>query len=163
MGLANLEKWLNEKNGKWDLIHFNWGLWDLCYRHPESKNQGKRDKVNGTITNSSVLYAANLEKIVTRLKKTGAILIFATTTPVPDGEAGRKLGDDKIYNDAALAIMKKQRVAINDLHAVMAGKMKQVGKKPGDVHFTPEGSTLLAKAVAEKIQGTLEMPLEKKK
>ena len=62
MGLANLEKWLNEKNGKWDLIHFNWGLWDLCYRHPESKNQGKRDKVNGTITNSPVLYAANLEK-----------------------------------------------------------------------------------------------------
>src|SRR5882757_11342750 len=28
-GLANLDAWLGE--GKWDVIHFNWGLHDLKY------------------------------------------------------------------------------------------------------------------------------------
>jgi hypothetical protein len=31
-GAKNIDKWLGKK--KWDVIHFNWGLWDLCYRHP---------------------------------------------------------------------------------------------------------------------------------
>ena len=29
-GLKKLDKWLGKKT-KWDVIHFNWGLWDLCY------------------------------------------------------------------------------------------------------------------------------------
>ena len=45
-GLRKLDVWLGDT--KWDVIHFNWGLWDLCYRHPESTEQGKRDKVRGT-------------------------------------------------------------------------------------------------------------------
>lgn len=155
MGLANLDKWLHEKNGSWDLIHFNWGLWDLCYRHPEAKNQGNRDKVNGTLTHTPEVYADNLEAIVTRLEKTGATLIFATTTPVPAGEAGRKVGDDKVYNDAAIAVMQKHGVEINDLHAVAAGKMDRYGKKPGDVHFTADGNTALAEAVAKKVSEAL--------
>ena len=28
-GNKNLDKWLG--NRKWDVIHFNWGLWDICY------------------------------------------------------------------------------------------------------------------------------------
>lgn len=155
MGIANLDRWLHKKNGSWELIHFNWGLWDLCYRHPESKHQGKRDKVRGTLTHSPEKYAANLETIVKRLKETGATLVFATTTPVPEGEFGRKVGDDKIYNDAALAVMKKHGIKVNDLHAVMAGKMNKFGKKPGDVHFTAEGSALLAEAVARGIRKNL--------
>ena len=51
IGLANIDAWLGD--GKWDVIHFNWGLWDLCYRHPESKEQGRRDKVNGTQSTST--------------------------------------------------------------------------------------------------------------
>lgn len=155
MGVAGLPKWLAEENGKWDLIHFNWGLWDLCYRNPESKNQGRRDKVDGTLTHTPEIYAANLEKIVAELKKTGAKLVFATTTPVPEGELGRKLGDDKVYNDAARTVMAKHNIDVNDLHAVMAGKMDRFGTKEGDVHFKAEGSQLLAQQVAETIRGKL--------
>jgi len=155
MGLKGLDKWLAPKHGSWDLIHFNWGLWDLCYRHPESKNQGNRDKVKGTLTHTPEVYAKNLEAIVERLEKTGATLIFATTTPVPEGEAGRKVGDDTIYNDAARVVMKKHGIEICDLHAVMADKMDRYGKKPGDVHFTDEGSEVLAEAVARKIREAL--------
>ena len=153
-GLENIERWLGK--GTWDVIHFNWGLHDLCYRHPESKTQGRRDKVKGTVTHEVDEYAANLEKLVARLKKTGAKLIFATTTPVPEGEAGRKVGDDLRYNKAALAVMSKHGVAINDLHAVMAGKMDTFGTKPGNVHFKPEGSKLLAQQVAVAIRKALE-------
>jgi lysophospholipase L1-like esterase len=152
-GLESIDQWLGEK--KWDVLHFNWGLHDLCYRHSDSKVQGQRDKVKGTVTHSVEEYAANLEKLVLRLKKTGAHLIFATTTPVPEGEAGRKVGDDLRYNQAALAVMKRHGVEVNDLHAVMAGKMDKFATKPGDVHFKPEGSKLLAKQVASSIAAAL--------
>lgn len=156
VGIAGLPKWLKLEEGKkWDVIHFNFGLWDLCYRNPESKTQGNRDKVNGTQTHSIEQYVSNLESIVGELQKTGAALIFATTTPVPEGEAGRKVGDDLLFNEAARTVMEKHGIAINDLHAVMAGKMKDYAKAPGDVHFTQEGSELLADQVAASIVAKL--------
>ena len=81
-GVEHVGDWLEGK--EYDVIHFNWGLWDLCYRNPESKNQGKRDKVNGTVTATPEAYAANLEKIVAELKKSNAKLIWCATTPVPE-------------------------------------------------------------------------------
>ncbi len=157
MGIEGLSKWLDPENGEWDLIHFNWGLWDLCYRNPKSKNQGKRDKVNGTLTHPPEIYAANLEKIVKRLKETGAVLVFATTTPVPEGELGRKRGDDLRYNEVAIEVMERNDVTVNDLHSVVKGKMDQYGKAPGDVHFTEEGANVLAEAVAKGIRKELKI------
>jgi len=69
-GLKKLDDWLGDTS--WDVIHFNWGLWDLCYRHPESTVQGRRDKVRGTLTTTPQQYAENLEQLVQRLKQTGA-------------------------------------------------------------------------------------------
>ncbi|MGE9269913.1 MAG: SGNH/GDSL hydrolase family protein, partial [Verrucomicrobiales bacterium] len=153
MGLKNLDQWLGDT--KWDVIHFNWGLWDLCYRHPESKVQGKRDKVNGTISTPLDQYTENLEKLVLRLKKTGATLIWASTTVVPEHEAGRFVGDDVKYNQAAAELMKKHGVAINDLHAHSLTIQDQlVGR--GNVHFTKRGSASLAKQVANAIRKALE-------
>ncbi|MDB4673797.1 SGNH/GDSL hydrolase family protein [Verrucomicrobiales bacterium] len=152
-GLEKIDKWIGDK--KWDVIHFNWGLHDLCYRNPESKVQGKRDKVDGTVTNSPEAYAANLEKLVTRLEETGATLIFATTTPVPEGEPGRKVGDDVVYNNAALEVMKGRNVQINDLHSVMEGKMSEYSAGPGNVHYKEAGSKLLADHVAKVIREAL--------
>lgn len=156
MGIANLPKWLDKQHGKWDVIHFNWGLWDLCYRNPESKTQGHRDKVKGAITHTPEQYRANLEKIVPMLKATGAKLIWASTTPVPEGEAGRKVGDDLIYNRIAAEVMKKHDIPINDLHAAILPHMKTHTTAPGNVHFTPEGSMILAKQVAKEIEAALE-------
>lgn len=153
-GLEGIDKWLGTK--KWEVIHFNWGLHDLCYRDPKSKTQGNRDKVNGVVTHSVQHYAVNLEKLVVRMQKTGAHLIFATTTPVPKGEAGRKVGDDLRYNRVALAVMKKYKVEVNDLHAVMADKMDKFGTKPGNVHFKAEGSRMLARQVGSVIKAALE-------
>jgi len=151
-GLDNIDKWLGEN--KWNVIHFNWGLWDLCYRHPKSKNQGNRDKVKGTITNTPEQYAANLEKLVIRLKKTDAKLIWAATTFVPKNEHGRHQGDDIKYNAIAKKIMEKHGVTINDLHTFSA-TIQQDAKGPGDVHFTTAGSQKLGTKVATEIKQCL--------
>lgn len=149
MGLAGIDAWLGD--GRWDVIHFNWGLWDLCYRHPESKTQGKRDKVNGTQSVPIDEYEANLEKLVVRMKQTGARLVWAPTTVVPEGEAGRVVGDEVRYNAAAERVMKKHGVAIDDLHALTKTFGPELFSAPGDVHYTPEGYAKLGTRVAAAI------------
>lgn len=148
-GLEKLDSWLNGNN--WDVIHFNWGLWDLCYRNINSKVYGNRDKENGTLTTSLEQYEINMEKLVIRLKETGAKLIFATTTPVPEGEAGRFPQDSLRYNAIALAVMREHGVVINDLFSYSEDHMSKYQIKEGDVHFTKEGYQFLAKKVAQSI------------
>jgi len=149
-GLRKLDVWLGDT--KWDVIHFNWGLWDLCYRHPESTEQGKRDKVRGTLTTSLEQYEQNLEQLTARLQKTGAVLIWASTTVVPEGEAGRKLNDELRYNEVAAQVMQRHGVRINNLNKLSRTFSTALFTKPGDVHFMAEGYAKLADQVAASIR-----------
>ncbi len=148
-GLANLEKWLGAT--RWDLIHFNWGLHDLCYRHPDSKVQGNRDKMKGTLSVALADYELNLDALVLRLKKTGAKLIWASTTVVPAEEAGRIAGDEVKYNAAAARVMKKHGITINDLHAPTRAFPSDLFSGPGNVHFKPEGYARIAGFVVQVV------------
>ncbi|WP_411847187.1 SGNH/GDSL hydrolase family protein [Roseibacillus persicicus] len=154
-GLAKIDQWIGDT--QWDVIHFNWGLWDLCYRHPESKVQGKRDKVNGTLTTSLEQYEKNLERLVARLQKTDAKLIWASTTVVPELEAGRIVGDDLKYNEVAAKVMEKHGIAVNDLNALSRQFAAELFTQPGDVHYTKEGYQKLAKQVAAHLSKALEL------
>lgn len=152
-GLGNLQKrWLGDT--KWDLIHFNWGLHDLCYRNPESKEQGHRDKVDGTLSVPLAEYEKNLETLVQQLEATGAKLIWASTTVVPEGEAGRFVGDDLKYNAVAARVMEKHGIPIDDLHALSVSFEGQYSQ-PGNVHFDKEGSSKLAEQVVASIKKVL--------
>src|SRR4051812_33030943 len=75
-GLSQLDKWLGD--GKWDVIHFNFGLHDLKYLDANGKYV---DPSKGKQVAPPEVYERNLRELVARLKKTGAKLIFATTTP----------------------------------------------------------------------------------
>ncbi|MCP4174976.1 MAG: hypothetical protein GY758_29860 [Fuerstiella sp.] len=152
-GIKQIDNWLGDT--KWDVIHFNWGLWDLCYRHPESKVQGRRDKIRGTLTTSLAQYEENVDALVARLKETGATLIWANTTVVPEGERGRKVNDDLKYNDAAARVMKKHGVKTNDLNRLTRTFTPGLFTKPGDVHFKPAGYQQLAEQVVASIRGVL--------
>lgn len=151
-GLQKIDQWIGDQ--QWDVIHFNWGLWDLAYRNPKSKNFGHLDKVDGTITTPLPEYEKNLRELVARMKKTGAKLIWASTTPVPDGEPGRILGDDVKYNAAAAKIMLENGVAIDDLHSLV---LPQLEKLQGhqNVHFNGTGYGVLARQVADSILAAL--------
>jgi hypothetical protein len=151
-GIEKIDQWLGTE--KWDVIHFNWGLWDLCYRHPESKVPGKRDKVRGKLTQTPENYAANLELLVQRLLKTEAKLIWCATTPVPEGEPGRFEGAALEYNAVAEKVMRRHGVRINDLHHHALSKLGDI-QKPNDVHFTAAGSRYLAEKVAAEIREDL--------
>lgn len=153
IGLKNIDTWLGDT--RWDVIHFNWGLWDLCYRHPESKSQGNRDKVNGKLSVPPDGYERNLEQLVTRLKATGARLIWASTTLVPPGEDGRFEGDEVKYNAIAARVMQRHGIPTDDLYTLTKTFGGKFSVAPGDVHFTAEGSRKLAGQVAEKISAAL--------
>jgi len=147
-GLANLDKWLGST--QWDVIHFNHGLHDLKYVDEQGKNTSS--KQTGHIQIPVQQYEKNMAAIVARLKKTGAKLIFATTTPYPDRPAGplREAGQAEKYNQAALRVMAKHNIPVNDLHAFALPRLKQL-QKPRNVHFKPEGSRALAQEVAKHI------------
>jgi acyl-CoA thioesterase-1 len=145
-GVQSIDQWLGD--GKWDVIHFNFGLHDIVFMDKDGKrvpaDQGGRHQV------SESDYEKNLETIVSRLKKTGAKLIFATTTPVPPGSAGRVPGDEIHYNNIARRVMKRHGVAINDLYAFAQPRLSEI-QLPANVHFKPEGSKQLADQVAASI------------
>ncbi len=149
-GLAKLDEWLGDT--PWDVIHFNHGLHDLKFMNEKGELV---DPAKGFQQIPIDQYERNLDELVMRLKKTGATLIFATTTPVPQGSSGRIQGDARRYNQAALRVMKKHRVRINDLYAFALPRLDSI-QRPHNVHFTEEGSRLLAQQVAESIRKALE-------
>jgi acyl-CoA thioesterase-1 len=134
-GLKNFDAWLGA--GKWDVIHFNWGLHDL--RQDDGTHQVPIDK-----------YAQNLGELVKRLKTTGAKLVWCSTTPVPPGAAKRDPGDEVKYNAVAKKIMEANGVAIDDLHAFAEPQGEKI-QLPANVHYTEAGSKVLAEKVVASI------------
>lgn len=150
VGLKSLDAWLatGGADKKWDVIHFNWGLHDLKHW-----KDGKLDLTGPQLVPVDQ-YEKNLREIVARLKKTGAKLIFATTTPVPEGSGGRVARDEVTYNAAALRVMKTEGVPVDDLHTFAAAKLAEI-QRPQNVHFTDAGSKALAGQVAAEIKKAL--------
>ena len=143
-GLAHLDQWLGR--GHWDVIHFNWGLHDL--KLIDGERQIPLDQ-----------YRQSLQKLVDRLKKTKAKLIWCSSTPVSPGTKGPvRYNDDVIaYNAAAKTIMEHNHVAIDDLYAFALPRLKQV-QLPANVHFTTDGYRVLAGQVAAAILKALPKP-----
>jgi acetyl esterase/lipase len=149
-GVAKLDEWLALEGGKWTVIHFNFGLHDLKHETADGKpSEAETDPRQS----EPEAYEKNLRDITTRLKATGAKLVFATTTPVPPGctKPLRKPEYAKQYNDIALRIMKEHGVAINDLHAFCLPRLENL-QRPANVHFTPAGSKALASEVVRHIR-----------
>jgi lysophospholipase L1-like esterase len=151
-GVKQIDAWLGA--GKWDVIHFNFGLHDVKYLDPNGKyvtpDKGKQ-------VASTAEYEKNLRTVVARLKQTGARLIFATTTPVPSQSSGRVENDELRYNEVAVRVMKELGVAIDDLHAAAKTQQAKI-QQPHNVHFTPEGYEVLANTVVAAIKSALATP-----
>lgn len=132
--LKKLDVWLGK--GSWDVIHFNFGIHDR--RTPAAD------------------YASRLETIVGRLKKTGAKLIWASSTPIPadwkEGPEMKTALEEK--NTIAARVMKKHGVEIDDLFLFITPHLSEA-QNPKDVHFNGQGYNLLGKQVAQSISETL--------
>jgi hypothetical protein len=143
-GLKNLDYWLGD--GNWAVIHFNFGLHDLAIMPATGKEQISIEN-----------YKKNLRQIVKRLQATGAKLIWASTTPVPEGTRFRTEADAVAYNAVAKKIMDENQIPIDDLHALVEANKDKIGRwqYPQNVHFRAEGSVELAAQVANYIQSAL--------
>jgi hypothetical protein len=144
-GLEHVKQWIAEKH--WDVIYFNFGLHDLKYLDDKG-DYVTPDK--GKQVSSIKEYQANLRKIIATLQRTGAKLIFATTTPVPSAASGRVQGDEIRFNAAASEVMREIGVEIDDLWSVVNPSLATL-QQPHNVHFTAEGYVVLGVGAANRI------------
>lgn len=151
-GLQQLDAWLG--TGKWDVIHFNWGLHDLKYMGPQQQNLADPNDADSHPQVAIDDYEANLRTLVSRLQKTGARLIWRSTTPVPEGAKGRVVGDAARYNAVARRIMEEHGIPIDDQYAFALPQLSDL-QLPANVHFTPEGSRKLAQQAVRAIRKAL--------
>ena len=115
-GVENIVQWLgayDQPGLGWDVISFNFGQWDSA--------------------NTKSKYQADMEKVISELKKTKAKLIFVTTTPIPGGypEPGELGPDEKatgrvqktmerFINPWALEVIRRHpKIEICDQHALI--------------------------------------------
>ena len=132
-GLKNLDVWLGA--GKWDVIHFNFGIHDRATPAAD--------------------YVKRLEEIVTRLEKTGAKLIWASTTPIPDNPAQKQTAQSVVEKNALAAeVMAKHGIPTDDLFGAMTPRLKEF-QPPLDVHYTGAGYDFLGAKVGESILSRL--------
>lgn len=134
LGLKKIDVWLGD--GKWDVIHFNFGIHDR----------------NTPIAE----YRQRLEQLVERMQKTGGKLVWASTTPIPDFPA-KKLTASSIVerNQAAAEVMAQHGVATNDLFTAITPHLAKL-QNPNDVHFNATGYEFLGQQVANAILKSLE-------
>lgn len=148
-GLMKLSSWIGDK--KWAVIHYNFGLHDLKHVTKAGITGKNSNSFDDPQQADLATYTKNLSQITEKLKKTGAPLIFATTTPYPDGVKPARLPADAVaYNENAIEIMKKNGVKVNDLYNHILPHLKKL-QRPVNVHFSPEGSLFLARKVAKDI------------
>ena len=144
--LGKIQEWISA--GDYDIILFNWGLHDLCYRHPDSKVYGNRDKIRGKLTHTLDEYRTNLDSLVRIMRaSTHAELIFVTTSYVPENEAGRYTEDPPRYNAVAREVMQKYSIPVLDIYESSVLIHEKYGLRPDDVHYTKEGYRELARLI----------------
>lgn len=134
-GVKKLDVWLG--TGKWDVIHFNFGIHDRATPAAD--------------------YEERLEAIIARLQQTGASLIWATTTPVPADSPtyGPQIVEQVAEkNMIALRVMQKHGIAVNDLHAFVLPQLGEIAN-PKDVHFNGKGYDLMGGQVARSVEAAL--------
>jgi len=152
-GTTGPKSWQGDQ--KWDVIHFNFGIWDA-----------KIVPATGQPAVSEADYVKNLTEIARRLQATGAKVIFATTTPIPDSLTSEPTAPGALdpkarffvplsgRTAAAVEALQKMGVVIDDLNSVIHADREKYWN-PKDLHFSPKGSQLLGKAVAASIESQL--------
>jgi hypothetical protein len=154
-GLEHLKGWLG--SGKWDVIHFNWGIWDTHYLDRKTggivDDEGKIAPENMRIRHTLEEYRQNLTKLVDILQGTGAKLIWASSTPIMFRK-GDRFDDIANYNEVAARVMKERGIEIEDLYAFVLPRVTK-WQIPDQCHFNKRGNKNLGDKVGRRILDAL--------
>lgn len=134
-GLKSMDVWLGD--GKWDAITWNFGIHDR--------------------STDPATYKQNLEVLLTRLKKTGAKLLWVRTTPPPPSGVNNENFTDAQCDQVNLLadeLMKANAIPEVDLYALTKPKLSEI-QNPNDVHFKPAGYSLMGAEVAKGVLSIL--------
>ncbi len=135
-GLKKLDVWLGA--GRWDAIVFNFGIHDRATPLAD--------------------YTARLEQLVARLQATGARLVWASTTPIPDDPAKKQTAASIVERNAAAAVvMARHGIPVADLFAAITPRLAAL-QNPADVHFNAAGYDFLGRQVADAVTARLAAP-----
>ena len=154
-GLEALGRWLKIDGGGFDVIHYNFGLHDVKRVDPKTRKTSNNPEHPQQAPLE--VYYAQLLDITEALEETGATLVFATTTPVPQGRVRpyRKPQDVVRYNGMGVSLAMSRGIAVNDLYAFVLPRLGEL-QRPGNVHFLPAGTRALAKEVVRAIRAAAE-------
>ena len=102
-------------------------------------------------------YRANIEFILEQLLATKARVIWATCTPVhparPFSEEEWSWRNEELdqYNTAALEVMQRRNIPVNDLHSIVAADPDRLLSED-QLHLSETGIRLCAEAVVRAIR-----------
>lgn len=142
--LAKIEELLGKTD--WDIIYFNFGMGDLCYKDPSSREFRIMCKNSGGVPVSTPeQYEKQLDSLVQRLKTTKAKIIWGSTTPMvnihffPSFQHNRFEPDaEQAYNTIAARVMAKHKVPVIDLHGHVMKQFKADEKHPAYTQYAKE-------------------------
>ncbi len=155
-GLTHIKRWLG--TGKWDVIHFNWGIWDTHLLTASGKlirtPIETQAQVPLHIRHTPEQYRANLTRLVEILEATGARLIWASTTPIMSRTV-KRFEDIQVLNKVAAEVMLAHHIEINNLYDFVLPHVTQ-WQAPDKVHFNALGNENLSEIVSKSILHALE-------
>ena len=154
VGVTQVKNWLGTNH--WDVIHFNFGIWDTHLLDAKGKiaiGDELPDKSELHIRHTPEQYRENLVKIIAALKATNARLIWASTTPIMSRKGDRMEAIPGL-NRTAAELMQEQKIPVDDLYAFVLPRIKE-WQSADQCHFTALGNVAMGKQVADSIRGVL--------
>src|SRR5690348_15612 len=132
--LQNIHDWIEEA-GPVNVIHANWGIWDMSHSRTGSNQPTECDFFIPART-SLEEYRANLEKLAKILEETGARVILATTTPVPTDNPCVKSADVADYNKVLVEVAAEHGFAVDDIYGYVLPYADSLHEPSNSVHFS---------------------------
>jgi len=147
--LEHFQSWVADQQP--DVLHFNFGIHDVGLM-ADGKPQILLDQ-----------YCVSLERFIARARALGDVsLIWATTTPIYTPEDGvpmigqwTKVEAIDEYNRAALEIVRREGIPVNDLHQLILDHDYTRCLTTDGVHMAKLGNELCIDAVSQAILAAL--------
>lgn len=123
-----------------EIVHWNNGMWDICGLYEDGKPFSSEEE-----------YVENMLRIADILLSRYKTVIFATTTPVRDGNPYNRNSVIEQFNNALIPKLKEKGIIINDLYALVSADVEKYVREDDKLHLTDAGIEVCARQVANVI------------